>query len=130
MTLSRSTLPLLCGAAALAGACKKSTPAAQAAATVVTVTSTDYAFVTPDTISAGLVTFRLLDTGREPHQAVVMRLDSGKTIVDLHAAVSSPDMRVPAWLSFPVGVSVIVPGDSGNATAVLTPGHYVMGCFI
>ena len=123
MTLPRCILPLLCGAAALASACKKS-------ATVVTVTGTDYAFVTPDTIPAGLVTFRLVDTGREPHQAVVMRLDSGKTLVDLQTAASSPDMRVPAWLAFPVGVAVIAPGDSGNATAVLTPGHYVMGCFV
>jgi uncharacterized cupredoxin-like copper-binding protein len=81
-------------------------------------------------VPAGLITLRLSDAGKEPHQAVVMRLDSGKTIADLQVLVSNPDMRVPGWLAFPTGVSVIAPGDSGNATALLTPGHYVMGCFI
>lgn len=126
----RSTIPLLVGAAALAGACKKSAPPAQAAATVVNVTATEFAFVAPDTVRAGLVTLRFKDQGQEPHQVVVMRIDSGKTIADLQAMATDPNMRVPGWLAFPIGVSVIAPGDSGDATAVLTPGHYVMVCFI
>lgn len=128
--LSRRTLSFMCGAAALAGACKKAAPPAQAAATVVAITATDFAFTAPDSMPAGLVTLRLLNTGKEPHQAVVMRLDSGHTMADLQTAVADPNMKVPGWLGFPIGVSVIIPGDSGNATAVLPPGHYVMGCFI
>lgn len=133
MRLSRRILPLVCGAAAVFGACKKPGPAAQttqATATVVNVTATEFAFVAPDTVAAGLVTLRFVDKGQEPHQVVVMRLDSGKTMPDLQAMMADPNMKVPAWLAFPVGVSVIAPGDSGDATAVLTPGHYVMACFI
>jgi hypothetical protein len=127
--LPRWTLSLLCGAAAVLGACKKSPPAAQAAATVVTITGTDFAFAAPDSVPAGLVTLRFLNQGQELHQAVVMRIDSGKTMADVQTMMSKQD-AVPGWLAFPIGVSVIAPGDSGNATAVLTPGHYVIACFI
>lgn len=127
--LSRSSLSLGVAAAAVLGACKKSAPATQAAATVITVTGTEFAFAAPDTIPAGLVTLRLDNAGMEPHQMVVMRIDSGKTMADVQTMMSKQD-TVPGWLAFPIGVSVIAPGDSGNATAVLTPGHYVMVCFI
>ena len=128
--LPRSSLSLLCGAVALLGACKKSAPAAQTAATVVTITGTDFAFVAPETVPAGLVTLHFANAGLEPHQLVVMRLDSGKTMADLQTMMADPEAPIPAWLAFPIGVSVIAPGDSGNATAVLTPGHYAMACFI
>lgn len=105
-------------------------PAPPATANVVTITATDFAFSAPDTVPAGLVTLRLLSPSQEPHQAVVMRLDSGKTMADLQAMMMNPEAPIPAWVAFPIGVSVIAPGDSGNATAVLAPGHYVMVCFI
>jgi uncharacterized cupredoxin-like copper-binding protein len=130
MMLSRSSLSLGFAAAAVLGACKQSAPAAQAAPTVVTITGTDFAFAAPDTVPAGLVTLRFLAQGQEPHQAVVMRLDSGKTMADLQTMMADPEAPIPAWLAFPIGVSVIAPGDSGNATAVLTPGHYALVCFI
>jgi hypothetical protein len=128
--LSRSSLSLGVAAAAVLGACKKPAPTAQAAATVITVTGTEFAFAAPDTVPAGLVTLRFLDSGQEPHQVVVMRLDSGKTMADLQTMMADPEAPIPAWLAFPIGVSVIAPGDSGNATALLSPGHYAMACFI
>lgn len=129
--LSRSSLSLLCGTVAALSACSKRAEApAQTAATVFTVTATDFAFAAPDTVTSGLVTLRLVDAGMEPHQVVVMRLDSGKTIADVKTMMATPNAPVPGWLAFPIGVSVITPGDSGNATALLVPGHYAMVCFI
>jgi len=127
----RSSLWLI-GCTALAfGACsKKPAPAAQASPTVITVSGMDYAFAAPETVPAGLVTFQLVGAGKEPHQMVVMRIDSGKTMADVQPILMSPDAKIPAWLRFPIGVSVIAPGDTGNATAVLTPGHYLMACFV
>jgi hypothetical protein len=128
--LNRSLLaaPLV---AVVLGACsKKPAPAAQTTPTVITITGTDFAFGAPDTVPAGLVTLRFLDQGQEPHQAVVMRLDSGKTMADLQTMMANPEAPVPAWLAFPIGVSIIAPADSGNATAVLLPGHYAIVCFI
>lgn len=131
--MSRSCM-WVCGAAVALGACSKkpapATQSAQTAPTVVTITATEFAFAAPDTVPAGLVTMRLVDAGQEVHQVVVMRLDSGKTMADLSAMMSTPNAPIPAWLAFPIGVSVIAPGDSGNATALLTPGHYAMACFV
>jgi hypothetical protein len=126
----RSTLWLMCSAALALGACKKSAPAAQAGPTVITVSAMDFAFAAPETVPAGLVTFQLVGSGKEPHQMVVMRIDSGKTMADVQPVLTSTDMGIPGWLKFPIGVSVIAPGDTGNATALLTPGHYAMACFV
>jgi hypothetical protein len=129
--LTRSLPAMATLVAVTLGACaKQSAPAAQAAPSVVTITGSDFAFSAPDTVPAGLVTLRFLDQGQEPHQVVVMRLDSGKTMADLQTMMAHPNAPIPAWLAFPMGVSVIAPGDSGNATALLSPGHYAMVCFI
>lgn len=54
----------LAGVSLLAVGCQKK-PAPQATGpTVVTITATDYAFGAPDTIPAGLTTFRLANQGR------------------------------------------------------------------
>jgi uncharacterized cupredoxin-like copper-binding protein len=129
---SRVMRALGLGAAAVLGACAKkpAPPAAQTAAAVYTITATEYAFAAADSVPAGLVTVQLVDAGKEPHQVVITRIDSGKTMADLLAAMSVPNMAIPGWMHFPIGVSVIVPGDSGNATAVLTAGHYAMLCFV
>lgn len=129
---SRAFLVLGLGASAALGACAKkpAPPAAQTAATVFTVTASEYAFAAADSIPAGLVTLQLVDAGKEPHQMVVVRMDSGKTVADFQTAMSSPNMAIPGWMKFPIGVSVIAPGDTGNATTLLTPGHYLMVCFV
>jgi hypothetical protein len=118
------------GAAIALVSCAKQ-PAPAASANVVNVTATEFAYDAPDTIPAGLTTLRLVDAGQEVHQLVLMRLDSGKTIADLQAMLAgNPDAPPPPWVAFPTGVGVIAPGDTGQATATLTPGHYVMACFI
>src|SRR5678815_2352898 len=55
----------------------------------VTVTATDYSFAAPDTIPAGLTELRLLNRGTEMHHAMLVRLDAGKTMADLFAAMQS-----------------------------------------
>jgi hypothetical protein len=96
---------------------------------VVTLVASDYAFGGPDTIPPGLTTLRLVNTGREPHQAGLIRADSGKTIADLQAAMSAPGAS-PAWAVFVGGANLVVPGDTSNATQLLTAGRYVLICFI
>jgi hypothetical protein len=130
---SRALLALGFGSVAVLGACAKKPappPAAQTAATVYTITASDYAFAAADSIPAGLVTIQLLNAGKEPHQAVVLRIDSGKTMADVQTMIATPNMAIPGWVRFPIGVGMIVPGDTGNATAVLAPGHYALVCFI
>lgn len=120
-------------AAVLTGvACHR--PARQAAGpAVVTITATDYAFGGPDTIPAGLTTFRLINRGKELHHASLMRLDAGKTVADfqtgLQAAMQS-HAPPPPWMAFVGGPNAVTLGDTAIATQVLEPGSYVFVCWI
>src|SRR5256884_1184321 len=57
---------LALASAACAVACGRPAPRA-ARPSLVTITATDYAFGVPDTIPAGLTTFRLVNQGKELH---------------------------------------------------------------
>lgn len=127
---SRPSLVLAATSLAAFGACAKKPAPPPPTANVVTVMAGDYTFQAPDTIPAGLTTLMLKNLGKEVHQVIMMRLDSGKTVADLQPMLSNPDAPIPGWLYFPLGVNGIVPGDSANATATLEPGHYVMVCFL
>jgi len=96
---------------------------------VVTVVASDFAFAAPDTIPAGLTTFKMINQGREPHQAVIMGAPEDKTWDDLRTAVMTPG-PIPAWMTFPGSPGVVVGGDASNATARLEPGNYFIVCFI
>ena len=95
---------------------------------VVTIVATDYAFAAPDTIPAGLTTFKMANQGKEPHQAVVVGA-VGKTWDEIRTAVIAQGPIAP-WLIFPAGPGVVAGGDSSNATARLEPGNYFIVCFL
>lgn len=103
---------------------------------VVTIAADDFAFGMPDTIPAGRTTFRLVNRGREPHQAVIMGAP-GKALAELEAA-AVPKGPVPEWWraflqlqpTFPGGPGVVVSGDSSVVVVDLAPGNYVVVCFV
>jgi hypothetical protein len=103
-------------------------PAAPAGPNVITISATDYAFRAPDTVPAGLTTFRMVNQGRELHQAIIAGA-SGRSWDELETAMKMTG-PIPAWLTFPAGPGVVVGGDSSNATANLEPGNYLIMCFI
>ena len=109
-----------------ASACSMRGPAAPAA-TVVTINATDFAFAAADTIMAGLTTFRMLNAGREPHQAVVAGAP-GKTFAELEAELMKE--AIPEWMTFPAGPGAVGAGDSSIVTTNVAPGNYVIVCFI
>lgn len=130
MTVRCSVALALASGVLLACARKPAPPPPPPTATVVSITANDYSFTAPDTIPAGLVTVKLSNAGKEVHQVVFIRIDSGKTMADVEALMKDPNMKVPGWMNFPLGANGIVPGDSGNATATLTAGHYILVCFM
>lgn len=117
-------------------ACSPKPPARAPSANVVTITATDYAFAAVDTIPAGLTTLRMVNQGREPHQAVIYGA-SGKTFAELEA-VAVPKGSVAEWWhaflaihpTFPGGAGAVMARDTSVITANLTPGNYVIACFI
>jgi hypothetical protein len=108
------------------------TSAAPAGPIVVTIVGDEYKFTLPDTIFAGVTTVRLDNHGREPHEAALVRLDSGKTGTDLLAiAGSTTPAPNPAWMHWVGGPTASLPGGTAPVVAVtLTPGHYVVLCAI
>src|SRR6266480_4896978 len=98
MTVRRLAL----ASAACAVACGRPAPRA-AGPSLITITATDYAFGVPDTVPAGLTTFRLVNQGKELHHANLVRLGEG---------------------------NAVTLGDTGVATQMLEPGSYVFVCWI
>ena len=95
----------------------------------VTVTATDYSFAVPDTIPAGLTELRLLNRGTEMHHVMLVRLDAGKTMADLFAAMQ-PEAPLPAWAHEAGGPNTPGPGGESNAILRLVAGRYAMICVI
>ena len=113
--------------------CRRSAPVA----TEVMITASEYAFVAPETIPAGLVTLRLVNRGTELHHAVLWRLEQGKTLADLQAGLAQamkhpaePPPPPPPWLTFLGGPNAVLAGDTAMVTETLAPGNYALVCLI
>jgi hypothetical protein len=105
------------------------TPAAAAAPAVITVTATDFKLELPARIPGGLVTLKLVNHGKELHQAQLVRLEDGKTAADFEAAIKRPGPP-PAWAKFVGGPNAVAPRQETASTSMLAPGQYVALCLI
>ncbi|MEP6765193.1 MAG: hypothetical protein ABJB66_12815 [Gemmatimonadaceae bacterium] len=104
---------------------------------VVTITATDYAFAGPAEIPAGLTTFRLVNGGHTLHHAQIVKLNEGKGAAEYAQAyiasfgTSGPEHgSLPSWALRFGGPAATDPGQTGDATATLEPGNYVLVCDI
>lgn len=100
---------------------------APATTTVVTIEANDYMFTLPARVPAGVVTFRLVNQGKELHHAQVIRLEDGKTASDYLAAFSD-SRAMPDWVKHAGGPAGTPPGQEYLSTALLVPGHYLLVC--
>lgn len=78
----------------------------------VTIGATEYGFALPDTLPAGSVRLRLVNRGREPHHAVLTRLEAGRTAAE------------------PGALGTVMPGDSAEVVVTLEPGRYLVACYL
>lgn len=120
-------------AAAQAGA-PTAAPASKAsfdpATHVAVIHAKDFAFDSPDSITAGWTTFHFVNDGPSLHHASLVRLDSGKTASDLEAAMKNPAAPPPKWATFVGGPNAPDPGSESDATFNLPAGSYVVMCFV
>lgn len=129
MALRRLVLASLAAAAA----CTRQPPPPRGGPNVVTITATEYAFGMPDTIPAGLTTFRLANQGKELHHASLVRLGAGKSAADFQAGLAAAMQShapPPPWLAFVGGPNAVTLGDTAITTQVVEPGSYVVVCWI
>jgi hypothetical protein len=85
-----------------------------------------YSFSAPPT--AGTHTFRVTNTGKQDHEAVLLRLAPGKGPMDFAKWVDNQTGPPPGELGG--GTTEIAPGADAYFTANLTPGHYALVCFV
>ena len=126
----------------LAGCGKADKPVGQAAAAasaptpaaprIVHVVGSDFAFEAPDTLPAGLTTFHLMNSGKELHQVMLLRLAAGQSMADLQKDLQkmNPQAPPPPDLQVVGGPNPAPPGGTAEATVELTPGQYVLLCSI
>ncbi len=105
------------------------TPAAAPTPNVVTITGREYAFDAPRQLPAGLTTFQFMTPGKEPHHGIMIRLEEGKTFEDLAEAIKKPGPP-PSWAHLDGGMMIGDPEKGSNVTMNLTPGKYVLICFV
>jgi uncharacterized cupredoxin-like copper-binding protein len=106
------------------------TTASAPAPNVVTIHAKDFSYTdAPAEIPAGLTTFHLINDGPDLHHLSIVRLDSGKTIQNLEAALALP-AAPPMWAVPVGGPNAPDPSKESNATLNLTPGNYAMVCFV
>lgn len=103
-------------------------PAAQTQANSLRIVASDFSYVSPDTVAAGLTNIVMVNHGKEPHQASIFRVDSGKTMDDVQKAMKMTS-AIPGWMVFTGSPNGAEPGDSSNTMATMTAGNYIVICF-
>jgi hypothetical protein len=93
------------------------------------VTANDYAFtgMTPR-VSAGWVTIRMRNAGKELHMFAVANVPRGLTSAGLLDSVMKG--KVPRDVKEWGGPNAVEPGDVGSVTVSLPVGSYIVGCFV
>ena len=103
----------------------------QAQINQVTFSALDYRFSGPQFIPSGITEFILINEGQELHHQQLVTLPEGMTADDLMAALlSGGEGPPPPGVLAAGGVSALNPGLSGSVTQNMTPGNYVMICFV
>jgi len=97
--------------------------------TELTIHMADYTFASPDTVVPGVTKIRIVNDGTVPHHAILIRIDSGKTMDDVATAMQAGDDQ-PSWVTIVGGGGAIAAGAENVTYSDLTPGLHVLVCFL
>jgi plastocyanin len=91
----------------------------------------DYAFDSPDTIEAGLVTLDFENIGKEDHHLQIARISDGVNFEEFMAKLQTEGEAAFALLEAVGGVGILQPGKSQSVTVDLQkPGLYIALCVL
>lgn len=93
-----------------------------------TVRALDFKFQTSGRFAPGYTTLQLVNTGHEPHELDLMKIAPGKTLQDVKMAMMGNSQ--PKWAQEVGSWGAISPGHRQWLRVQLTPGNYVMMCWI
>lgn len=94
----------------------------------IVMTLNDYSFDTDKTITAGRHTIRLVNAAAQPHEAVIVRLEPGRTVQEFMEFVMKPEGMPPGQVLG--GVTGIAQGGMNQITLDFEQGDYALICFI
>lgn len=103
-------------------------PGAAEPVATVTATLSDYAFTLSTPLAAGRHTVRVVNAAAQPHEIAIMKLEPGKTVEDMMAFAQTYEGTAP--FKSVGGVAGIAGGMHAWFDVDLTPGDYVMLCFV
>jgi hypothetical protein len=91
----------------------------------------DYAFNLSAPLTPGRQMIRVENVGSESHEVGVVKLPAGKTVKDFLAWVENPgETPVESAGSVAGGVTSLAPGANAYFEIDLTPGEYILLCFV
>lgn len=97
----------------------------------VVVELVEYAFRLSAPLQVGPQTIRVENPGSESHEIGIVKLAPGKTIADFRAWIENPTDAPPLDEQHPGGgVTSLAPGAEAYFEIDLTPGEYVLLCFV
>lgn len=83
-------------------------------------------FTAPASAKGGLVTVTLVNKGKMPHAAQLVRVTGNHTPAEAIKTIGSNSDRTPAWIRGEGGVTTVGPGQTGTATLILPAGKYAL----
>jgi hypothetical protein len=82
-------------------------------------------YAIPASTKGGLVNVTLVNKGKQPHGAQLVRLTGNHTTAEALKVVAG-DKPTPSWVRAEGGVSAVPPGQTGSATVILPAGKYAV----
>ncbi len=119
----------LIGLTAILAGCGGDEPAEN----VVGVQGDEYAFVMPASIEGGWTTIRLENTGKEPHEFALAKLEGDRTRGDVLKVLADPATREegpPPWVQIRAGIPTLAAGETASLSQRLERGRYALICFL
>ncbi|MDZ7680470.1 MAG: hypothetical protein U5J63_01875 [Fodinibius sp.] len=96
---------------------------------VITLKTADFSFLdAPDTLMAGITTFKVENRGMFPHNAELVFLGEDHSYDKYLDYLKSNNGQSPEWATRLGGPSAPISGESSEATLELVPGSYAIVC--
>jgi hypothetical protein len=125
-------IPLVAAGAQQPPAKKAPPPAATEKPPVVTlvkVNAIDYAFSTPETTPAGIVTFNVVNNGADLHAMAVFELPPNHTLKEFLDQYHAHGI-IPVWMVSLGQTPTFAPKTEVFLTVRMKPGRYILACLI
>jgi hypothetical protein len=103
-------------------------PEATLPAADIVMTLNDYSFDTDKPITAGRQTIRVVNAAAQPHEALIVKLEPGRTVQEFMEFIMKPEGTPPGQVLG--GVTGMAQGGMNQITLDFEQGDYALICFI